>query len=237
MSNAQKVISVVANGVGASLPIALLIALLEKKRQWNADGRRRWKASDPDRFKKLRNAYLKSHRARNPEKCRALDKANYNKRRDQKLSHKRANQPKNRIVKANWRNRNRALLRKQWRESYSERKKSPQFRIKLYLRNRMSRLIKERSTQIFALIGCTSAELKVHLESLFEKGMCWDNYGRNGWHIDHIVPCSKFDLTRPDHIRQCFHWTNLKPLWCIDNLKKYNHIRAEFGNLQPSLGI
>jgi HNH endonuclease. len=50
--------------------------------------------------------------------------------------------------------------------------------------------------------------------------MSWDNYGRDGWHIDHIRPCASFDLTDPEQQRQCFHYTNLQPLWAADNIRK-----------------
>jgi len=50
--------------------------------------------------------------------------------------------------------------------------------------------------------------------------MSWDNYGYRGWHIDHIRPCASFDLTDPEQQRECFHYTNLQPLWWQDNLRK-----------------
>ena len=57
-----------------------------------------------------------------------------------------------------------------------------------------------------------------HLESLFVPGMTWDNQGE--WHIDHVIPCAAFDLTDPAQQSECFHYTNLQPLWAVDNLKK-----------------
>ena len=69
-------------------------------------------------------------------------------------------------------------------------------------------------------IGCTAKELKEHLESQFKEGMTWDNYGFYGWHIDHIRPISSFDLEDEEQMKQCFHYTNLQPLWAEENLKK-----------------
>lgn len=68
------------------------------------------------------------------------------------------------------------------------------------------------------MVGCTVGFLAAHLESQFTDGMTWENYGQ--WHIDHIKPCISFDLTNPEQIKLCFHWTNLQPLWAIDNLTK-----------------
>jgi hypothetical protein len=73
-------------------------------------------------------------------------------------------------------------------------------------------------------LGCTIDELKTHLESLFQTGMTWDNYGHKGWHIDHIVPLCSFDLSDLDQFKKACHYTNLQPLWAIDNLRKSSKI-------------
>ena len=68
------------------------------------------------------------------------------------------------------------------------------------------------------LTGCSKEDLIKHLESQFTDGMTWENYGE--WHIDHIRPCCSFNLEDPEEQKTCFHWTNLQPLWAIDNMKK-----------------
>jgi hypothetical protein len=50
--------------------------------------------------------------------------------------------------------------------------------------------------------------------------MSWDNHGKHGWHIDHIRPCASFDFSDPEQQQQCFHYSNLQPLWAGDNLSK-----------------
>jgi hypothetical protein len=72
------------------------------------------------------------------------------------------------------------------------------------------------------LIGCSVAELKSHLENQFQPGMSWDNYG--DWHVDHIKPCASFDLSKPEQQQQCFHYSNLQPLWGRDNLLKSDKV-------------
>ena len=52
---------------------------------------------------------------------------------------------------------------------------------------------------------------KIDLESKFESWMTKENYGL--WHVDHIKPCAKFDLTCEEQQRICFHYTNLQPLY------------------------
>lgn len=68
------------------------------------------------------------------------------------------------------------------------------------------------------LVGCTPNELKQHIESLFQRGMTWEN--RELWHVDHIRPLASFDLSNPEQQHQAMHWTNLQPLWSADNVKK-----------------
>ena len=110
---------------------------------------------------------------------------------------------------------------------YHHRKQTadPMYRVTKNLRSRcysaMKGKFKESTTK--KLIGCTTKELRQHLETQFEPGMTWDNYGVHGWHIDHILPCDSFDLLDIEQQRECFHFTNLQPLWAEDNLKKSNN--------------
>ena len=76
----------------------------------------------------------------------------------------------------------------------------PAFMIKARLRRRLRKVVESQGTMkrgsTIDLIGCSSAHIKSHIESQFKDGMAWDNHGL--WHIDHIRPCSSFDLTRED---------------------------------------
>ena len=80
----------------------------------------------------------------------------------------------------------------------NRRKTDRMFSIKKGLRSRMWQVLKlqKKSKSTMELTGCTLEELKKHLESKFEDGMNWNNYGV--WHLDHIIPCANFDLSKPD---------------------------------------
>ena len=99
-----------------------------------------------------------------------------------------------------------------------------EFKIKHLLRCRMRKAIKamnaEKNFNTLELTGCSIPFLKEHLEKQFKQGMTWDNHTTDGWHIDHIRPCCSFDLTKKEQQEECFHYTNLQPLWATDNLKK-----------------
>ena len=93
-------------------------------------------------------------------------------------------------------------------------------RITCNLWNRIrSTLITNYETEpISRLLNCSVKHFKEHLKKQFTKGMSFENYGK--WHIDHITPCRLFDLSDPQERKECFHYSNLQPLWAKDNLKK-----------------
>ena len=72
-------------------------------------------------------------------------------------------------------------------------------------------------------LGCSFEFLKKWFEYNFDTNMSWDNRGSH-WHIDHIIPCSSFDLSIQDEIYTCYNWTNLRPLEKLENIIKSNNI-------------
>lgn len=95
-------------------------------------------------------------------------------------------------------------------------------RLSTNIRSRVNKALKGayKPSSIVGNLGCTPNELKIHLESRFIDGMNWENYGLKGWHIDHVEPLVKFDLTDPKEFKRACHYSNLQPLWAKDNLKK-----------------
>lgn len=82
-------------------------------------------------------------------------------------------------------------------------------------------MVDNPTTSINRSVGCSSSELKKHIEAKFVEGMSWDNYGEV-WQIDHIRPLSSFNLSQVEEINQANHYTNLQPLFSKDNLNKGN---------------
>ncbi len=110
-----------------------------------------------------------------------------------------------------------------------------------FLKSNFRRMGGRKVYKTVEYFGCTFLQLKTYLESLFSPGMTWENrgpgilLGNNGkpvydsdgntipvkeWHIDHIVPCAFFDFSDPGQQKKCFHFSNLRPLWADDNIKK-----------------
>lgn len=108
-------------------------------------------------------------------------------------------------------------------------KRNPNYKIACRLRSRIRFALNKnkKSYTTEKLIGCSFDFLRQYLESKFQHGMTWKNYGVDGWHIDHIIPCASFDLSLEENQRKCFHYTNLQPLWAKDNLSKGKKIIYE----------
>ena len=112
----------------------------------------------------------------------------------------------------------RNLERQRYLRLTKEKKMASTLRARIFAAIRASSTTKAYKS--INLLGCDIPQVKAHIESLWLPGMTWDNWSRTGWHIDHIRPCASFDLTDPEQQRQCFHYTNLQPLWAADNLRK-----------------
>ncbi len=96
------------------------------------------------------------------------------------------------------------------------------FKLSELLRARLRHALKnnKKTTSVLELVGCSLEDLKSHLENKFELGMCWENHGLYGWHIDHILPCASFNLENVEEQCICFNYKNLQPLWATTNLSK-----------------
>lgn len=95
------------------------------------------------------------------------------------------------------------------------------FMISKRLRSRLSHAMREltienRKVSSIKNLGCSPKEFATYLESLFQPGMSWKNYGK--WHIDHIIPLSS--AVSEACLYKLVHFTNLQPLWAKDNLIK-----------------
>jgi hypothetical protein len=100
----------------------------------------------------------------------------------------------------------------------------PQYRLAHNCRTRINMALRTqqagKSRRSPELLGCTIPQLIEHVEAQFKPGMTWDNWARDGWHLDHIRPLASFDLTDPEQQKQAFHFSNLQPLWASENLSK-----------------
>lgn len=120
------------------------------------------------------------------------------------------------------------------------RETDPQFKNSQNLKKRIRMAFKQqgikKSKKTEELLGTTVENAMAYVETLFLPLMSWDNYGRRGWEIDHIIPCSSFDLTRESEQLKCFHYTNLMPRWATTAIAKA-HGSNQIGNNNKSAAI
>jgi hypothetical protein len=135
------------------------------------------------------------------------------------------NKEKKKTQRKEWYQENREAIKerrsKRRKEQYNS---DPNYKLSCLLRSRIYETLKavnaSKNHRTNELIGCTISEARLYLESLFEKGMTWENNTHDGWHIDHIIPCTYFNLNDIEEQKKCFHYTNLRPLWASENLSK-----------------
>ena len=159
------------------------------------------------------------------DSCKKKQKQLYTQSRDQnkyKASLKRF-KGKNPDYLKQWRKKNHEHYKELNRKSTIKRYHSDiNTKLSVLVRNRLFSALKghTKSNSTFSYIGCSIGELKLYIESKFSAGMTWENHTLRGWHVDHIVPLSSFDLTKEEEIKKACHYTNLQPLWAKDNWTK-----------------
>jgi hypothetical protein len=118
----------------------------------------------------------------------------------------------------------RKVLDRQKRYFVERSKIDPIFKLSNILRSRVRNFMKSKNISkkinkdITEMVGCNPTKLKEHIEKQFVDGMSWKNHGQKGWHLDHIIPL--VSAKTEEELYKLNHYTNLQPLWAIDNLKK-----------------
>jgi len=186
--------------------------------------------------------YAKEYRENNKEKASEYAKE-YHENNREELSIKGIEYRKNNKEKINEYNKKRyqnnkeeiSIKAKKYRENHKEERNERQnnriktdinYKLTCNLRSRLTRAIKNNQKSGSAVddLGCGISELILYLESKFQPGMNWDNWNYRGWHIDHIIPLSSFNLTIREELLKAVNYANLQPLWAKDNISKNNKI-------------
>ena len=160
-------------------------------------------------------------------------KAYYNKNKEKISKYKKRNSKQIEENRKKYRNQNRDKIRKtQYIYNKNKLLYDINFRLRNTIKSRINKALKGRnkSESTMCLLGCSIDYLMYYIQCRFKKGMSWDNHGRGDgdkgmkeWHMDQIKPCALFDLSTPEELSECFHYSNLQPLWAKDNIKKSNN--------------
>lgn len=118
----------------------------------------------------------------------------------------------------------------EWTKNYSNSRYATNllFNLSVKLRTRLYKALKrnftgkaKKAAKSIELLGCTAEFYKIYLEGLFTEGMTWEKYMKGDIVADHYPrPVCSFDLRIPEEQYKCFHYSNTRPMWNPDNLKK-----------------
>lgn len=178
---------------------------------------KRWRQDNPENVKISRKRYADTHRREqkeyrenHKEAARIYAKQYYIKNRDKIIA---------RVLKNG--------------AAYKKHKKltDPVYKLQSLLRTRVWVALKRRSKKGSAvgLLGCTTEEAMTHIESQFLPGMTFKNWSHAGWHVDHKIPLSAFDLQDKKQLAMACHYTNLQPMWAKENIRK-GGVRKGYAN-------
>lgn len=110
------------------------------------------------------------------------------------------------------------------------------FKLSVNLRKRLQDALKNniRTGSAVKDLGCSIEELKEYIENQFLDGMNWSNWGKisnneKTWNIDHIIPFKDVDISKREDLLKVCHYTNLRPLWAKDNVRRNKKQRSERG--------
>lgn len=181
-----------------------------------------WRLKNKEKIVLSGKKWLEKNRERNILVRREWYKKNKEKRLKQLKEWRLKNKEKCKQLSKNWYEKNKKYIREKIKKRYGT---DPNFKMRSNISRRILLALKGRckSANTMTLLGVSNIEfLWAHLEKQFKPGMTKENHGL--WHIDHIIPCFSFDLTKAEEQAKCFHYTNLQPLWASENLSKGNRI-------------
>jgi hypothetical protein len=190
----------------------------------NKEKRKTYRLANKEKIKETTKTYYLANNEKIKEYAKAYRLANKEYKKDYDLANKeKIKEYQNDYSLGNKENKHAYYLANKEKINFrvtKRRKTDPIYRLRCTLGTRTRSAFKmsgwNKNGRTEKLLGISYEKAKQHLERQFTKGMTWDNYGE--WQIDHIYPLAKA-TTEEELIRLC-HYTNLQPLWALDNLKK-----------------
>lgn len=186
----------------------------------------KWREKNPDymsnygkseKIKEYQKQYYEENKDEYIKRKQEWRKNNYEKDKEERKKYIENNKEKVNKYHSNWKK--------------EKREKDVLYKIKentsRRIRYELNTLLKGKKTKrTFEYLGCKIDELKLYLESKFVENISWENYG-DIWHIDHIIPCSSWNLSDDFENKCCWNYRNLQPLEASDNQSKKDTYNKE----------
>lgn len=166
---------------------------------------------------------------RRKEICGKYLKNNPEKRKESNKNYREANRDKIRELGKKRRTEQSDKISEISRQSVIKRmNENPLIKLKYSLRQKSLTAVKNSKhggEYYCTLLGCTYDFLKSYIESQFTDGMTWENQGKYGWHVEHIIPLNQAETE--EELYKLMLVENIRPLWGKENLYKAKEMRPE----------
>lgn len=196
----------------------------KKRKALNLDSDKEYREKNKEKHK----AYLKKYYSENKAAATEYKRKKYLDNREEEIKKRKIwyqnNKEKHKKAREKYAAENKDSLRAARRKWENERlKTNVNYSLQKSLRSRIRLSLKgfykkDKTTE--EILGCTIEEFKYYLESKFLDGMTWENWKFDGWHIDHKIPISWFNLENENCRKLAFSYKNMQPLWAADNFLK-----------------
>ena len=197
---------------------------------------KKWQKANLEKVKAWQKTYRETNKEKSGNYGKAYREANREKTKNYNKAYRSKNNKKFIAYNKLYHKANPQKIAKYHKVYYEKKRNDYKYRLSRNISGNMRYSLRgnKNGSRWERLVSFTTEQLKKHLEKLFTEGMSWDNYGKNGWEIDHKIPIDVFNFTNPEHddFKRCWALENLQPMWKKENILKSNKLTKHF---QPSL--
>lgn len=189
-------------------------------------------------YNQIKKEHNQIYYQKNKEKYQINSKKYYQtnqlKVKEKSIEWQRSHPKRKSEIQKKWNQQNLSYFRI-WRKNKWD--NDPLYKIRIILGNRLNEVLKKHQTyknnNVIKLLGCSLNDLKLYISHQLLPEMSWENHGTI-WEIDHIKPCASFNLIDIDQQKECFHYTNLQPLFKTTEIAENFGYVDQIGNRNKS---
>lgn len=193
----------------------------EKNRARDRAKEAEYRRNYPEKIAAAKEKFLAANPGRYEERKRAYYDRNVDICKERSARSFRANRARCLQLQKEWLRNNPTKATAINARRYAKQVADPLLKLKMLLRARIGRIFRDagyrKNGRTYEILGCDYEQFFKHIESQFTENMCWEKMGLH-IHIDHKVPLAA--AKSEDDLIQLNHYSNLRPLWAVDNIKK-----------------